>query len=399
MRNRLAAILAGAVVLAAGTWLIAQGGGEPGAGVAQTVALGDPQATWHEPFSVVSTVRELPDGRVVVADPLGQVVVRLDFDAGAADTVGAVGAGPAEYRQPDAVWPLPNGETLLVDLGNGRLTVLSPELEFGATRPYSLGDISVGQVVLAIPQAVDERGRLYFRSLGMGMGGMPPDSGQILRYDMTSEALDTVASFGLQAVVRETSGGLNNQNERISQVPLSPGDAWGVAPDGRVAIARSADYHVDWVSGEGTVEGGPAVPYDAISIGRAEREAWADERQETGGGLSISIMMGNGQASMVASRGGSSDDDEDLDGLAWPEVMPAFYTRPIPVDDLGRAWVRRHVEGGEAAKYDVFDGSGERQFTVRLPVNRRVVGFGAGVLYGVHMDEYGLQTLERYALP
>ena len=86
--------------------------GGAGTGENQAVQLGEPEAVYTEPFSVVSTVREFDDGRVLVADALGQVVVRLDLDAGTADTIGKVGEGPDEYRQPDAVWPLPGGRTL-----------------------------------------------------------------------------------------------------------------------------------------------------------------------------------------------------------------------------------------------------------------------------------------------
>ena len=53
----------------------------------------------------------------------------VDMDAGTRAQVGAEGQGPEEYRQPDAVWPLPGDSTLLVDLGNGRLVVLGPDLE------------------------------------------------------------------------------------------------------------------------------------------------------------------------------------------------------------------------------------------------------------------------------
>jgi len=400
MRSRILAGVAGAVVLGAGTWLIVQGGGGPGAGAdaVEVVVLAEAEAVYSEPFSVVSTVRELPGGRVLVADPLGQVVVRLDLDAGTADTIGGVGEGPTEYRQPDAVWPLPGGRTLLVDLGNGRLTELSPDLEFGETRPYSLGDISMGQIVMAIPQAIDGQGRLYFRGLG-GMGGMRSDSAKVLRLDLETGVIDTAATFKRPETIVETSGGPGERNERISQVPLSPADAWGVAPDGRVVVVRTGDYHVDWVNADGSVTIGEPVPYEPIGLGRAEREEWARERMETGGALSISVEVENGSMSMQASRGGSTDDDDNLDDRPWPEVKPAFYDRPVPVDGLGRAWVRRHRDAGEVPGYDVFGSDGELAMSVDLRMNRRVVSFGDGVLYAVHMDDFGLQTLERYALP
>ena len=400
MRSRVLAVVAGAVVLAAGTWLIVQGGGGQGGGADafEVVALAGAEAVYGEPFSVVSTVRELPGGGVLVADPLGQIVVRLDLDAGVADTIGSVGEGPNEYRQPDAVWPLPGGRTLLVDLGNGRLTELSRALEFGTTRPYGMGDMSMGQLVMALPQAVDDRGRLYFRGLG-GMGAMRSDSADVLRLDLESGLIDTVATFKRPATIVETSGGPGERNERVSQVPLSPADAWGVAPDGRVVIVRAGDYHVDWLSDDGSIVSGEPVPYTPIGLGRAEREEWARERMEAGGGLSISMEVENGSMSMQATRGGSSDDDDNLDDRPWPEVKPPFYDRPVPVDGLGRAWVRRHRDAGEAPGYDVFGRDGELAMSVEFPQNRRVVGFGEGVLYAVHMDDFGLQTLERYSLP
>ena len=406
---------AGALVLAAGTVLIARGSGYPVAGAAGalgaqrvqgtqgaqgTTTLSEAEAVYEEAFSVVSTVRELADGRVLVADALGQVLVHLDLDAGAADTLGSVGEGPDEYRQPDAVWPLPGGRTLLVDLGNGRLTELSPELEFGNTRPYAVGDIGPGRdLVLAIPQAVDDAGRLYFRSFGRMEGGMASDSAYILRLDLGAEVVDSVGRIKLTGTTTRTTGGRNNQNTQVSPIPLSAADAWGVAPDGRVVIARSGDYHVDWVEAAGSVTSGPAIAYDPVPIGRAEKEEWAHTRSETGGGMGISISMVNNVMTMTASRGGASNDDEDLDGYEWPDVKPAFYGRPIPVDPSGRAWVRRHRDAGDAPVYDVFGAAATRDMVVELLPERRVVGFGEGKVYVVRMDEYGLQYLERYALP
>ena len=371
--------------------------GAPGAdGQPDAVQLGEPEAVYPEPFAVVSTVREFADGRVLVADPLGQVVVRLDLDAGTADTIGAVGEGPDEYRQPDAVWPLPGGRTLLVDLGNGRLTELGPELRFGETRPYAMVNREQGTLLMVLPQAVDDRGRLYFPDIG-GMGG-GADSVGILRIDLETGVVDSLAMVKMPDMTRRETGGANNQNVQVSAIPLSPADAWGVSRDGRVAVARSGDYHLDWIVEDGSVTSGPAVPYDPVAIGRAEREEWRDARSEVGGGFGIEQTNINGVITIRATRGGASDDD-DQDGTTWPEVKPAFYSRPVPVDGRGRAWIRRHREAGEATVYDVFDGSGEVEMTVEVGEGRRVVSFGDGKLYAVRMDEYGLQVLERYALP
>ncbi len=84
-------------------------------------------AEFPEGFGLLSTVRELPDGRVMVADPLGLILAILDMDSGDMELLGREGPGPDEYRQPDAVHALPGGATLLVDLGNARLTVIDSQ--------------------------------------------------------------------------------------------------------------------------------------------------------------------------------------------------------------------------------------------------------------------------------
>ena len=400
MRGARRAIGVAAIVAGHVFWACEGGDGAGGAGREAVVPLGEAEAAYAESFAAVQTVRELEDGRVLVADPLGQVVVRVDLDAGTADTIGSVGEGPDEYIQPDAVWPLPGGRTLLVDLGNGRLTVLGPGLEFGETRPYAMGDVTQGQLVMALPHAVDDRGRLYFRDLsGMGSGS---DSAKVFRLDLDSEALDSVGRVKLPDVTRQESGGPSNQNVQVTQIPLSPADAWGVAGDGRLVVARAGDYHVDWIDGDGSITSGPSIPYEAVRIGMAEKRQWRDGRSESGGGLGMEVGIDNGAVSVRVSRGGGSqDDDEALEGYPWPEVKPAFYggTAPVLVDGRGRAWVRRHRAAGELPRYDVFGGSGEREMVVELAARRRVVGFGAGKLYVVRMDEYGRQFLERYGLP
>ena len=381
----------------------AQKGAEEFAGI----RLAEPEAVYPQGFSAAFTTRELDDGTVLVADPIGQTLVRVDFATASADTVGGYGEGPSEYRQPDAVWPLPDGGTLLVDLGNGRLTELDADLEFGRTHPYSLGDPEDRTLMVVIPQGVDDQGRVYFN----GMPVEENDSLPVLRLDLGTGELDTIARYMPPAMKRDTvTDARGRQSLRVSRVPLSPTDAWGVGADGRVALARAAGapmsnaptelgYFLEWIDEDGTATPGPTVPYKPVPIGKAEKEAWTDRRDELGGGLRLEAAIGNDAMSVIAKRGGPRPVNEDLDRYAWPDVLPAFYPDRVVVDLLGRAWVRRYAEAGAAARYDVFSATGERVETVELGVGRRVVGFGNGSLYAIQMDDLGRQRLERYAIP
>ena len=363
------------------------------------VRLDSPRTTFPEDFGTIQTVRELRDGRVLVADPLGKALYVLDLDAGTRTVVGSEGQGPAEYRQPDAVWPLPGDSTLLVDLGNGRVVTLGSDLKFGATMPIGLSEPGPGRtLVLALPQGMDGRGRIYTRAMGGMGGGALPDSAAIIGIDRGTRAVDTVANIKLPDRTQATSGGANNRNVQISNVPLSPEDAWGVAADGSVAVARAGDYHIEWIGPDGRVTRGAPVPHDPVRIGTAEKEQWVTEQGRSGGGIGIGIEMQNGQVTMSFSRGAGGGQRE-IDGYTWPDRMPPFYGGRLPIDGQGRVWVRRALKAGSPSTYDVFDRTGARVNTVLLGEGKRVLGFGNGVVYVVTFDDFDLNYLEVYDLP
>ncbi|MCH7875560.1 MAG: hypothetical protein IH965_09720 [Gemmatimonadetes bacterium] len=372
--------------------------------------LTQPDAVLEQAFGLVLRIREMPDGRVLIADPLGQALVLADLAAGTADTIGRVGQGPAEYRQPDAVYPFPGDSTLLVDLGNARLTVLGPDGSFGPTMPIAQGEPSgpgLGGMMIVMPQDVDGRGRIYFQPPGFGPGAALPDSGVVMRMDRSTGTFDTVATVKLQQLKRSTSGGGGNQSVRISAVPYSPRDGWAVAPDGRVAVVRSNGYYVEWIHPDGRVVKGPQVPFRPVPIRRAEKREWV-ARQNNGIAMGISITNGVRQTSF--RRGGSGlGRGSELDGYDWPDTKPAFNPTSPRVDLDGNLWVERYGPANSARNYDLFDANGVLQARVTLPAGRQLVGFGregaeagagagAGAVYLVFTDEFDLQYLERYRL-
>jgi hypothetical protein len=342
----------------------------------------------------------LEDGRLLIADGLGQALMIVDLDAGTADTIGGVGAGPREYKQPDGLWWLPDGKILLVDLGNGRLTVMDPDFEFGMTFPImgrSTGQ-EFGGTLIRIPRGVDGDGRIYVRtSAGMTTDGQLRDSAVVIRWDPATDAVDTIATVKEAERKLETSGGANDRNVSISTVPLSPRDGWAVAPDGRVALVRSGDYSVHWIRPDGSVRHGPSNDYDPVRIGHAEKEEWVAQLGRNG--LSISIMVENGRRQASFSRGGPSRGSRAAtDAYDWPDYMPAFDATRIRVDPTGMLWVRRYGKKNADVVFDVFGERGTRVKQVILPAGREIAGFGNGVVYTTTADEFDLVWLERFRL-
>ncbi len=373
--------------------------------------LGEPEAVSGD-FASVNGIRVRPDGSLLVADGTGRELVLLDLDLGTRTVVGGRGEGPGEYQAPSRVWPLPGDSTLLLDVSNNRLTVLAPDLSFGATRPMFEMDPE-GGILLLNPQVIDGSGRMYstngFSMNLAGAGsrdGSGSDSVPVVRATLDDLAADTVARLASRSTSRVEMR--SNQGDRMvtmQRTPYSASDSWGVAPGGSVAVARAADYHLEWISSDGSVRSGAPVAWDAVPVGQAEKEAWVREQSSrsvqtatfmTGGGGGASPGSGiGGAAARSMSFGGGSDDVDDYE---WPETLPPF-TGSILIDPEGRAWLRRHQPVGAPFLYDIFTPDAEHAAMVEIAEGHTVMGFGDGVVYATFRDEVDLVYIERYRLP
>jgi hypothetical protein len=372
------------------------GGGGGGAEAAGSVAALELDAAYPDPFSFLASVRELPDGRLLAADPLSQVLLRVDMDAGAADTLGRVGGGPGEYRQPDQVFPLPGDSTLLVDLGKGRFVIIGPDgsLMDGMSMAVPRED---GAPSFLLPRAVDERGRLYFMASG-ALGQGPPDSTAVVRYDRATARMDTVARLWRPEPRVQRSGG----SVRVSGTMMEARDDWAVGPDGRVAVLRANGYSVDWHLPDGTVVTGPQNHFEALSISHADKEAYLEESGS--GGLMVMVTRSSsGESTTQMSRGGGfgGGGRPSVDDSEWAETHPPFRPEWSRVSPAGEVWVQRWLPSDEQQRMDVFDSAGILRGSVEVPAESRLIGFEAGsgageVAYLVRTDDLGLQWLERY---
>ncbi len=354
-----------------------------------------PDAAFAQEFGLIRGVRELPDGRVLVADGAGQVVALLDLASGTADTVGREGQGPREYRQPDGVFAMPGDSTLLVDLGNGRLTMLGPTLAFGRTEPISLGEPRPGALSIRLPQGTDTSGRLYYQAAGRtAPDGSVLDSAGVLRWNPAAAREDTVAKVKLEETSVSRSGGPTNQSVSMRPKPLTGRDGWAVSSNGRIGLVRLVDYHVEWIEPDGRVVRGPAVPYQPVRVGSAEKEAYLEQMGRSG--LMIGVTNQNGQITTQMRRGGGRPPGMNANDLEWPEVMPPFQPSGVFAAPWGELWVERAMPADRPITYDVFDRNARLVKQVTLPEGRRLLGFGDGVVYAVSVDDLDLNYLERY---
>jgi hypothetical protein len=307
------------------------------------VRLSRADARFPHEFSSLTGLRELADGRVLVTDGIDGTFLRLDFSTGRADTVGRSGQGPGEYKTPDALFPMPDGATLLVDLGNGRLSVFDASGAYRESIPIARGEPGRG-MTMVFPRGTDAQGRLYYQTT-IGGPGQPRDSAAVLRYDRARDATDTVTTVKRPDVRESSSGGPSNRNVTVRPVPLSPEDAWMVAPDGRIAVARVGDYRMEWIRPGATPVRGPAnsVPPRACAGGGqagvdgGARERPRRPRREPGR---------PDQRELFAGRHAPGRDPAFRD-FQWPAHKPPFASSGVFISAEGDAWVQRHVPAGE----------------------------------------------------
>jgi len=356
-----------------------------------------PDARYAQPFSLIAGVRELPDGRVLVSDPIEETLLRIDLATGRAEPLGRVGGGPGEYKIPDRIFALPDGGTLLTDLGNGRLSVFGPDGRYRESTPIVQGGVAPGagpgRPTFLLASQVDGQGRLYFQQFGMaGNGQRPADSAAVVRFDRRTARLDTVAFVKIAPPIERVSGTANNRNIQMTPPTYPRQDAWAVAADGRLAIVRATDYHVEWVTPTGRVRGQP-VAFRGVPIRDAEKQEWM---ARLGSGVSIGMENRNGDVTTTFSRGRPGQDRQDPSALTWPDQKPPFLSSGALVTPEGELWVERSVAAGAPREYDTFNPQGAHTGRVILPVGNQLIAFGRGTLYVVRRDADDLQYLERY---
>jgi hypothetical protein len=404
--NRIASLLALGVAVAGP--LAAQGAPR---------TLPAPNATFEEPFSSlgVGRVRELSDGRLIVADARDKVVQRIDLRTGQAVAIGREGSGPAEFGMPLRVFGAPSDTTLLFDPLNTRYLVIGPDAKplntfrTESESPASAGGPGGGRVTFGgglMARASDSRGRLYGEGspLSIDAEGRPKsaDSAAIVRYDRGARRLDTLAFVKLPAMNVQMSGGANNQRIMIGgSNPLTPRDEWTVFPDGRVAIVRAGDYHVDWIMPNGTKRSTPAVRYTPVRMTAAEIRHEEQQRNVARAGQMSIMMMNDGGATRRTAQMGAPAGAPPLEPLTdWPEVKPPF--RPgfesVLARPNGELWVRRtEAASAKGTLYDVFNTAGALAYQVRIQEGWTLVGFGNGTVYTTRKDEDDLVYLQRHS--
>lgn len=371
----------------------------------QTRTLNRPEVEFEEPFTGISGLRELRDGRVVIADPRDKVVQVVDLRAKTATKLGREGSGPGEYGLPTGLLALGNDTTGVIDYLNNRILLITPQATIGgfvdlnAPTPNAPGGGGRGGMMMvgsSMPSMADAKGRMYVRGSPFTLvNGQPQsaDSVALLRWDRASGKRDTVAFLRVPTNSSQISGGRGNMRISIGGgAPFQGADQITVAPDGRVAIVHHDPYSVEYVSETGQRTKGQPIRYDRVRVTEGHKDEWRESRRNA---MGMMMTNDNGRRTATMAPLNNVQDPEDWGG----EYMPPFLnTNTATFSNDGYLWIRRTGAPGMAPTYDVIDRAGNLALKVVLPQRSRVIGFGNGTVYTIRLDEDDLQYLQRHRM-
>jgi hypothetical protein len=336
-------------------------------------------ATSAPVFTRVTGVRELRDGRVMVADAAEPQLYLMPPDLMRHTPHGRTGRGPREYASIEALLDGRADSTILVDMVGGRLLHIGPGGELGRTETLVLE--SSGFTMFPRVRAVDQSGSYYYPGTRGGLrSALDRDSIPILRRRMGRANADTVGWVRIPATrVGSSASGNDRQLVRALPDPFAWRDDWAVTVDGRVAIVRGDTYRTDWFHDGRRVAAGQPLRVPAIPVTDADLRRVAE--------------------SATGTRGSSGFGDGTPAGSV-SATKPPFVSGTVLRDPLGRIWAARSRAANVVeVTYDIFGGDGNHVATIAVGARARVVGFGRRTVYVVTPQDDDLFALSRHPLP
>jgi hypothetical protein len=395
--------------------------------------LGAVHATTTDSLGMVNNVRALPGGRLLINDATSRRVLLVDSTFALISIVADSTSSTANAYGPrsGSLIAFRGDSTLFVDAASLSMLVIDPAGKIGRVMsvPRSQDAMMLAAGGLGTG-AYYSNGYLVYRGMPgfqmrMGPSGAPmmpsvADTMAIVRVNLQSRAVDTV---GFIKIPKTNTNMTRSDDGKISisiEVnPLPVVDDWVVTSAGDVALIRGKDYHIDWMSPDGTHRASPKIAFDwkrltdeqkvaLIDSVKAirDRAAAANPGQGNAMAAAFGAVLGTGAAAggavgaaapQVVMRfeaagvaggrpGGGAAPQISAPQINYvspsdlPDYQPAFFATAAKADDDGNIWVRtiptKPIAGG--AVYDVVSAKGEVVDRVQIPENRTIVGFGPG---------------------
>lgn len=388
------------------------------------VKVGDAEAKGTELVTTGSSIRVLTNGSVLLNDVMRSRMLLFDPSLTSFKVVvdsQTRSANPMAMLT-YALIPYAGDSTLIVDIPSQSLLVFDAS---GKTvRPMAVpkqGDLMAlgGNPYLGGPAAFDAKGRLVYRGAfpqprpqPLPSGGIQPpvqpDSAPIVRADFDKRTVDTIAVMKIPVPAKILSITMPTPNPdappsaRMASMsmkaeinPMASGDEWAMLSDGTIAIARTHDYHIDWIDPDGSRRSSPKMPFDWRRATDEEKQIKLDSLK-----AAVDSQMKNPQA-LPAGMPMPKLDFTYAKFSDMPDYHPPIRQGSVRADADGNLWIlpTTSAQGATGLVYDVINRKGELYQRVQVPPQTLIAGFApGGIVYLFHYTGTGADskaTLER----
>ena len=313
-------------------------------------------------FSGISGIRELRDGRLLIADRRENRLLIADFNSDAVSELGRVGNGPGEFQRASRLLAISPDTTAMPDEGSpGRwLMIIDQGTEVRlVTTPAPIGN------AFALVMGADTGGNVLFATpvAASAETNRLADSLSLISVNRATRRQDTLARLvsPFPASARAFGTGVAVRRRGATTPPRldAPRDEALLFPDGWIAILRRTHPRIEWRSSKGHGIRGVSA---AVSFGGNKQKLTSLE--------------------LVSSEGyfGST-----------PSLIAVPDGRLLAKLPTGKS--------SDETQYVLIDRRGAATGLLAVTESERVLGFGVKSVYVSTTDESGLQRIRRHPWP
>lgn len=375
---------AGIVVFAAGCGATAPeatsstGAAWDNATVVEELSIGVDVGAEEYMFGGIEDLDVGTDGSIYVRQSQPVSIRQYDRDGTFVRDIGGEGQGPGEYQYPE-IEVLGDGRVAVLDLRSNRLSL------FGLDGEYEDSVSLVGNTAGPESLHVDRDDNFYVRAFGELTGQEAEIPIELRKYSLEGELLDTLST----PPSNPEGSDFTLAHERFK--PFTVLTQWTWSPLGYMVVGRNDRYDVELRKDTGTVH--LRRELEPASVNDDEMAEWQAFRQRY---IELNTAAGI-----------------EVEGGTIPWQKPFF--RQLHAAEDGRIWLHRYVDAvkrediepipdqperplltwREPSTYDVFEPDGTFLGTVVLPPEFQPRVFRGEQVWGVRMDEDGIEQVAR----
>lgn len=334
-------------------------------------------------FVVITSIREIADGRVIVTDGRDQTLYLADFKAKTASVLGRKGKGPKEWLAIGFIHQLSGDSSILADFNNRRWLLFDGANIVETVPPDHPGVRASNGFI----RAIDRFGHVASVTSKPYRNGVTEvtraDSNALVLMHRNTGRMDTIAQ--LRERPRRITVQMDSLGRARSVMPTST-EANAQAEfaqlffDGWLAVVRLEPLRVEWRSPSGQWTRGAQLPLKRITVDASERKA-------------------------IEARRAESRESYKQSGFPAPPSVPLPATLPASTEVTkassdGRLLLQLTTTASNPhVRYVVINRSGVIDGEIVLAAREEVVGFGPQSIYIAYKDDDDIQRLRRHPWP